>query len=147
MTIILGVFGNSFGKLMYEHDAIEYYADGWIKTSETITENRPFFSYKIKRQHTECHPNNPFNSEIVDEVCYNLDACDSCVFDVTHLKLPFNETVITLKELHVVIHNQEYFDKTTFFVNSKQINKHKLKELFLLNEPIEFQDYDELFNL
>ena len=101
MTIILGVFGNSFGKLMYEHDAIEYYADGWIKT-------------------TECHPNNPFNSEIVDEVCYNLDACDSCVFDVTHLELPFNETVITLKELHVVIHNQKYFDKTTFFVNSKQ---------------------------
>jgi len=128
MTIILGVFGNSFGKLMYEHDAIEYYADGWIET-------------------TECHPNNPFNSDIVDEVCYNLDACDSCVFDVTHLKLPFNETVITLKELHVVIHNQKYFDKTTFFVNSKQINKHKLKELFLLNEPIEFQDYDELFNL
>ncbi|HPQ79852.1 MAG TPA: hypothetical protein PLG47_05330 [Candidatus Dojkabacteria bacterium] len=128
MTIILGVFGESFEQLMDEHAAIKFCSTGWISTNNS-------------------HPNNPFNLRVVHEVCYNLDASTSCVFDVTHLELPFNETVITLKELHVVIHNQKYFDKTTFFVNSKQINKHKLKELFLLNEPIEFQDYDELFNL
>ena len=128
MKIILGVFGISFDELMDEHDAIEYYGKGWI--------------------HGDYHPNNPFkNCGVVDEVCYNLDACTSCVFDVTHLKLPFNEGITTLRELHVVIHNDEYFNKTTFFVNSKEINKEKLKQLFLVNEPIEFKDYAELFIL
>lgn len=127
MKIILGVFGESFDILCKEHDAIEYAALGWLWTEDE-------------------HPNNSFNSSFYNMICHNLDACTSCVFDVTHLRLPFNDHVITLKELHVVMHNQEYFDKTTFFVNSQEINKDKLKELFLINEPIEFKDYAELFN-
>lgn len=128
MKIILGVFGESYDELEESQDAIGFFSGTWLK-------------YDNK------HPNNPLRSPLADEVCYNLDHCKECVFDVTHLRLPFNDMVATLKELYVVIHNEEYFEKTTFFVKGEVINKYKLKELFILNEPIEFKDYAELFIL
>ena len=128
MTIILGVFGHSFDQLCNECNAITWDSNGWL------------CNYTF-------HKNNPFAHDFYNSICHNLDACTSCVFDVTHLKLPFNDRVITLHELHIVIHNEEYFNKTTFFVNSKEINKEQLKQLFLINEPIEFKDYAELFIL
>lgn len=129
MKIILGVFGKSFDKLRDKQKAVEYGDNDW-------------------GNNWDYHPNNFFTNEgFYNSICHNLDTCDSCVFDVTHLRLPFNEGIVTLKELHVVIHNEEYFNKTTFFVNLKEINKNKLKELFLINEPIEFKDYAELFIL
>lgn len=127
MKIILGVFGQSFDDLKDEHDAIEFWDSDWLR---------------VDTSHLNC----PFDSSVANNVCYNLDACDSCIFDVTHLRLPFNEHVITLKELYIVIHNDEYFNKTEFYVQSQIINKNKLKELFLINESIEFKDYAELFN-
>ena len=128
MKIILGVFGQSYDDLRDEHDAIAFDENDWLE-NESL------------------HLKNPFiRSLILHNVCHNLDACSQCIFDVTHLRLPFTENVITLRELHVVIHNDEYFNKTEFYVQSQIINKNKLKELFLINEPIEFKDYAELFN-
>ena len=98
MTIILGAFKESFNELRDKHDAIEWDSNKWL------------CNYTF-------HKNNPFDHSFYNNICHNLDACDRCVFDVTHLKLPFNEKVITLHELHIVIHNEEYFNKTTFFVN------------------------------
>lgn len=127
MKIILGVFGDSFDTLRDKYNAIEYGFCGWINN----------YDY---------HPKCPYESMVVNEVCYNLDVCTSCIFDVTRLRLPFNAKVTTLKELHVVMNNEEYFNKTTFFVNSKPVDKNKLKELFFINEPIEFKAYSELFD-
>jgi len=59
---------------------------------------------------------------------------DKIVFDVTHLKFPFTDSVVTLNELWIVIHNKVLFDKTTFFVDCKQVNRNKLQELFNKNE-------------
>lgn len=70
---------------------------------------------------------------------------DKIVFDVTHLKFPFTDSVVTLNELWIVIHNKILFDKTTFFVGGKEINKIKLAQLFIKDEAVTLSELQELF--
>lgn len=70
---------------------------------------------------------------------------DKIVFDVTYLKFPFTDSVVTLNELWIVIHNKVLFDKTTFFVGGKEINKIKLAQLFIKDEAVELVELQELF--
>lgn len=133
-TIIFGCFKQSYHDLAEQESAHEY--DTWCRTLEI---SEPEFADRILIY--------PEGKDYGFYWFLGLAAltADKIVFDVTHLKFPFNSGIITLNELWIVIHNKVLFDKTTFFVGGKEINKIKLAQLFIKDEAVTLSELQELF--
>lgn len=115
MKIILGVFNETFYKLKYETESLDYgnlYANNLLKEKDN----------EIGEIYT---------SPILSVLFPALVKCTEIVFDVTGLQFELRRItpmIVTLQELHVCVIYEELFNKTVFYKNGIVIDKNSFKE-------------------
>lgn len=135
-TIIFGCFCyESFNNLKLQESACSYYDFQWPSPSlfDTILD----LKFPVLDENKDMY--------FVKGLGISALKADKIVFDVTNLKFPFNDNIVSLIELWIVCNNKVLFDKATFFVDCKPVNKNKLQELFNKNEAATLKELQELF--
>lgn len=125
-TIILGCFSPSFDKLQNKTFAVSYCK--YIYLIYQYIDSIYGKEYEDLIFKNNYHETNLFNTclrEIIPAIVYSR----KIIFDLTHVRFPFNIGVITLCELEFIM-EFGFFEKTEFYVNGEIIDKNIVKNMW-----------------
>jgi hypothetical protein len=108
--IILGVFGQSFNNTRAKTDSLGYAQ----------------FSVIIEREHNEFY----LNSSSMEMIEYVVNDSEEIIFALDHIRIPLSIESFTCRELKLILRNEEYLNKTRFFINLEEVDKNKVKETY-----------------